>query len=141
MRAKTENDKAVAVTTGYIINLGIATTAVALFFFGAQGIYADIQDSTAGSELRVANEKIVSELEKADRLADGASGNVTLHPPSMESTYDVKVTDDTVYVNGTSVQTSIEHTADIDSTILPIEFSRYRTIRIEYEDGEVVGIQ
>jgi hypothetical protein len=135
------NDRAVSVTTGYMINLGIATTAVALFFFGAQGVYADIQENTAGTELLVANEKLVSELEKADRLADEGTGNVTMDMPSMESTYEVKITDNTVYANGTSVQTSVGHSADIDPSVVPVEFSYHSSVRIEYSGGEVVDIQ
>jgi len=35
---RTRRDKAVSVTTGFIINLGIATTLIALMFFLFQGI-------------------------------------------------------------------------------------------------------
>lgn len=89
-----DRDRAVTVTTGFIINLGVATTLIAVMFFLFQGVFAQVQDQTAGSEMRVIGEKVSSDLQKADRLAQRGNGTVEMDLPEFEQVYTVTVTGD-----------------------------------------------
>lgn len=99
MRSETETtegridrEKAVSVTAGFIINLGIATTLIALMFLLFQGIFTQVQDDTAGSEMRVVGEKVSAELEKADRLAQQGDGTIDMRLPTFEQSYTMTIT-------------------------------------------------
>lgn len=89
-----DREKAITVTTGFIVNLGIATTLIAIMFFLFQGVFVDLQDQTAGSEMRIVGEKISTELQKADRLAQKGNGTIEADLPQFEQAYRVNVTGD-----------------------------------------------
>ena len=115
----TRRDRAVSVTTGFIINLGIATTLIALMFFLFQGVFAQVQDDTAGSEMRVVGEKVSSELQKADRLAQQGDGEIEIDLPSFEQSYSLNIeeTDDgngEITVNSGSVEVTVGYSVQSD---------------------------
>lgn len=89
-----DRDRAITVTTGFVINLGIATTLIAIMFFLFQGVFLSAQDQTAGSEMRIVGEKISTELQKADRLAQKGDGNLEIDLPEFEQSYRVNITGD-----------------------------------------------
>lgn len=89
-----DRQKAITVTTGFIVNLGVATTLIAIMFFLFQGVFVDLQDQTAGSEMRIVGEKISTELQKADRLAQKGNGTIEADLPRFEQAYRVNITGD-----------------------------------------------
>jgi hypothetical protein len=114
-----DREKAVSITAGFIINLGIATTLIALMFFLFQGLFTQVQDDTAGSEMRVVGEKVSAELEKADRLAQEGNGTITTRLPTFERSYTMTITgenDGQVILNSGSAQVSVNYSvkSDID---------------------------
>ena len=114
-----DREKAVSITAGFIINLGIATTLIALMFFLFQGLFTQVQDDTAGSEMRVVGEKVSAELEKADRLAQEGNGTITTRLPTFERSYTMTITGDSdgqVILNSGSAEVSVNYSvkSDID---------------------------
>jgi len=78
MKQKKGSRNAVSITTGYIINLGIATIAVSIFLVLLQGVFADVTESASEAQISVAGEKLAEEIEKIDRL-----GNRPGEPPDF----------------------------------------------------------
>lgn len=128
----------VSVTTGYIINLGTATTMIAVMFFAFQGMFTTVQDQTSGTETRTVGEKVAASLQKADRLADRGSGTVEMSYPRFENSYTVKITDNgggRVYVTTGTTNVSVEYSVDSDVKNLPYEFSDGERVEIQYENA------
>lgn len=137
-----DREKAVSITAGFIINLGIATTLIALMFFLFQGLFTQVQDDTAGSEMRVVGEKVSAELEKADRLAQEGNGTITTRLPTFEQSYSLTITgesDGQVILNSGSIQADVNYS--VQSHIVD-EYSTANggSIKIRYEnvgDGRI----
>jgi hypothetical protein len=137
-----DRQRAVSITAGFIINLGIATTLIALMFFLFQGLFTQVQDDTAGSEMRVVGEKVSSELQKADRLAQRGNGSITTRLPTFEQSYEMTITgekDGQVILNSGSMRVSVNYSVDSD---IADEYSTANGGRIEmnYEkvgDGRI----
>lgn len=89
-----DDDEAVSITTGFIINLGIATVAVSIFLFHLQGLFVDVTDRSAETQLSVAGERLAEEIERVDRLSNrqGQSEiNATVELPRFESRYTAEI--------------------------------------------------
>jgi len=136
-QGRIDREKAVSITAGFIINLGIATTLIALMFFLFQGLFTQVQDDTAGSEIRVVGEKVSAELEKADRLAQQGNGTIETKLPTFEQSYRLTITgesDGQVILNSGSVQTDVNYSVRSD---IVDEYSAANggTINIRYENA------
>ena len=132
-----DREKAVSITAGFVINLGIATTLIALMFFLFQGIFTQVQDDTAGSEMRVVGEKVSAELEKADRLAQQGNGSIDTRLPTFEQSYTVTITgesDGQIILNSGAAEATVNYSvqSDIDD-----EYSTSNGGRIEMRYANV----
>jgi hypothetical protein len=130
--------KAASITTGYIINVGIATLVLSTLILGMQGTFDNIEQTTAATQSEAVAEKIAAEMVQADRLArvdSNSSGTLTLELRDSlgGSDYSVEVTQDYVNISTDSRVTSLGYniTSDVDSS----EFSGGGEIDVEY-DGE-----
>jgi hypothetical protein len=114
-----DREKAITVTTGFVINLGIATTLIAIMFFLFQGVFIDVQDETAGSEMRIIGEKVSSELQRADRLAQQGNGTLELGLPQFEQAYRLNVTGERegqVILRSRATKVAVNYSVDSDIT-------------------------
>lgn len=93
MRRQTTTDtEAVSITTGYIINIGMGVVAISVLLFSLQGIFTDITDSAAETELSVVGEKVANEIEKVDRIAQrGGAADTQVRLPRFNNVYTVNV--------------------------------------------------
>lgn len=138
-----DRGKAITVTTGFVINLGIATTLIAIMFFLFQGVFVDVQDKTAGSEMRIIGEKVSSELQKADRLAQQGNGTLELRLPQFEQEYRINVTgekDGQVVLRSRATKVAVNYSVGSDITNAEYGNQAGGRIVIEYRDvgnGEI----
>lgn len=115
---KDDEPNAVSITTGFILNLGIATVAVGITLFLITGTYSDIRTSSAESELKVVGEKISAEIEKVHRMSNlqqNSNPSVELNMPDIDRDYTVNITSDTVQVYSGQAEVTLNHGADMDS--------------------------
>lgn len=133
-----EDTKAASITTGYIINVGIATLVLSTLLLGMQGTFDNIEATTATTQSEAVAEKIAAEMVQADRLArvdTNSSGTLTveLRDSIAGSDYDVEVTQDWVNISTDSRVTRLSYnvTSDVSSS----RFSGGGEITVEY-DGE-----
>lgn len=130
--------RAVSITTGYIINVGIATLVLSTLLLGMQGTFDNIERTTANTQSEAVAEKIAAEMVQADRLARvdaQSSGMITfeLRDSVGGSDYSVEVTKDYVNISTDSHVTSLGY--NITSEVNSSEFSGGGEIDVEY-DGE-----
>ncbi len=136
------DETGVSITTGFIINLGVATIAIGFMLFISQGTLTDVVDTTEENQLRVTGEQIVSDLERADRLArSGGEGTIDMEQPDVS--YNVRITEDTgndnylVNISSSRVLVSLQYTGEADVEDTPVEFSSRQNVRVSYEEDEI----
>ncbi len=138
-----QEDSGVSITTGFILNLGIAVIAMSVFFYLGQGVYTNVQDQTAGTEIRVIGQKIAQDLESADRLSEFSEGTIERDYPRIEHSYTVNVTHDNASGNGTlelsarGVEATIDFYAENDVAPGKFEFTDTTTLDINYGPGGI----
>jgi hypothetical protein len=103
-REKTIDDDAVSITTGYILNIAIATLVLSTLLVGMRGTFDNVESTTAQAGAEDIAEKVASEITQADRLARvdaNVSGTLTfrLRDSIADSDYSVEVTDGWVNVS------------------------------------------
>lgn len=139
-RGHREDDSrsAVSITTGFIVNLGIATVAISMMLYVMQGPMTNLADDTKEKQLEVSSERIVSELERADRMARlGGDGEVRLDQPGVE--YNVRFNDSVdpieidVYAEGVVVTSQYTGVTPID----PEDFDSSHPVVFDYEEDEI----
>jgi hypothetical protein len=92
MRQTKSSERAVSISTGYIINMGMGVVAISILLFSLQGIFTDITDMAAETEMEVVGEKVANEIEKVDRIARrGGSADTRVNLPNYDSAYTVRV--------------------------------------------------
>lgn len=129
--------QAVSITTGFILNFGIATIAVSIVLFTMQGFYTDLADDARETELHVAGERVVWELEKTDRIAqEGPDTDSMMYFSSdeIDQSYTFTVYEDNVTLYSGSNMVTVSHTADIQGA--PYDLTGGQNHFVEYdEDG------
>ncbi|MDZ7687355.1 MAG: hypothetical protein U5J64_01305 [Halobacteriales archaeon] len=90
---KRDDDTAVSVLIGYIINIGIATIVVSLTLLLLQGAFTDVRDRAVESEMEAVGESFAGEIERVDILSQrGSSGvSTTVKVPQSETPYRMTV--------------------------------------------------
>lgn len=146
-KRKAGKEKAVSITSGFVINMGIASVILSFMMLNLIGPTSQIMDSTERSHLEAVGESVVSDLERADRLSrEGMNGTVEISIPEAGTGYTVELEEDggsyEVRVSSGSVTTSHRYTgkSEIDGT--PIGFSSGMDVHVEMDpDGplEVKG--
>jgi hypothetical protein len=116
----TRDTEAVSITTGYILNIGIATLVLSTLVLGMQGTFDNIEQTTADAQAQFVAEKVAGEITQADRLAridENVSGTFTfeLREDIAESDYSVEVTDG--WVNVTATGTTVRRRYNVSSDV------------------------
>lgn len=127
-------DRAVSITTGFILNVGIATLAVSLILFSLQGLFADIREDSQETEISVAGERVVWELEKADRMAriHDADGRTFIKSDDVGS-YRIRISQENVTVNSPNANVVLEHDVESDIVNAPVEVSGGQSHVVEFD--------
>jgi hypothetical protein len=117
----TDDTDAVSVTTGYILNIGIATLVLSTLLLGMQGTFDNVEETTTTAQAQNVAEKVANEITQADRLArvdSNVSGTLTfeLRDSISDSDYSVIATQGWVNVTTTGRTVSREYnvTSDVD---------------------------
>lgn len=156
MIRRNNSTDAVSISTGYIINLGVATIAVSIFLLLLQGVFADVTETASETQTSVVGEKLAEEIESVDRLAkktgDG-SPTAEVNLPTFETAYSVTVRADsegngTVTVasgTGTTVNATFTNSSSIRNASEGVELNSGNDVTLRYEstgedlkDGELV---
>lgn len=134
-----ESSNAVSVTTGFILNVGIATLAVSLIMFSLQGMFTDLQEESAESEIRVVGENLAWELEKAERMAENeAEGELQYQSPRL-GMYEIRVHESYLHLRKSNADVIVNHTVSNweDPNSVPYNTSGGQNHIIEYDSGGV----
>lgn len=125
-RTVTDDTEAVSITTGYILNIGIATLVLSTLLLGMQGSFDSVEETTAGAQAQNVAEKVASEITQADRLArvdENVSGDMTfeLRQSISDEDYRVEITDGWVNVTpeaGDTTHRRYEVSSDVNGATL-----------------------
>jgi hypothetical protein len=89
-KRKARKEKAVSVSTGFVINMGVASVILSFMMLNLVGPTDQLMDSTERSHLDAVGQSVVSDLETADRLArEGMNGTVEISSPEAGTEYTV----------------------------------------------------
>jgi hypothetical protein len=129
-------EKAVSVSTGFVINMGVASVILSFMMLNLIGPTDQLMDSTERSHLDAVGQSVVSDLETADRLArEGMNGTIEISSPEAGTGYTVKLEEDgdgyEVKVSSGSVTVGHRYTGESDINGTPIGFSSGTEIRVE----------
>lgn len=144
---KKERDgtKAVSVTTGFILNIGIATIAVSLILFSLQGLFTDLRENSQETQMSVVGEKMIWEMEKVDRMArlhEGSEGEVFVDASEVDIAYTMYIYEDNMTIESPDNSIVLKHDVEeIDSTAVPTRLTGRQRYRIDYGSGEIQSIQ
>ena len=141
---KKKTDDAVSITTGYIINVGVATIAISIFLFLLQGVFTDITGTASETRMRIVGEDLAGEIESVDRLAQRKSGTepssvITL--PSFDRGYTVTVTAEDgdgilrLQTGGTNIAVGYGNESKVRGASDGIELSGGAEVTIRYDEG------
>jgi hypothetical protein len=139
------DEDAVSITTGYIINVGIATLVLSSLLLGMQGTFDNIEETTSNAQAQSVAEKVASEVTQADRLArvfanseykdceeKDCNGTMTfeLREEISDSDYSVEITDGWVNVStdGGVTRREFRVTSDVNGKTV----SGGGTVEVEY---------
>jgi len=132
---KRDRDDGSSITTGFVLNMGIATVAVSIMLLTLQGPMETIYDNTQETQMRVVGENIASEFERADRmLRDGGDPEVKVEIPDGD--YEVRVRNNEIHLIGSRSNVTAEY-----SGVTPLrdtELANSRNARIIKESTELV---
>lgn len=148
-----ENDDAVSITTGYLLNIAIATLLIGALVVLAQGTLTDVRESSADPQMRTLGHDIASKLVTADRIATNSpASNFTLNfelPDRIaEQSYTVEIKKDNGPDTGQVIVRSdvgsgrsvvVEYNTQIETQ--DIEFASGREIIIKYDNGPPIKIE
>jgi hypothetical protein len=136
------HERAVSITTGFILNIGVATVAVSIIMFSLQGVFTDVRDDSQETQLRVVGERLVWELEKADRMAHlhDSEGAVYFESADLDGSYSISITDNNVTLSGDNSRVTLGHGVEsgVDGTV---ELAGGQEHRIEYEPGDELEVE
>lgn len=120
-RSQGRKTSAVASTTGYIINLGVASIVVTLLIIQGQATIDSISSTSTETELEVTADRISSILTEADkmqRLGENTSGEIPIDTFGLVSGelsgYEVNVTDSSPGDTGEIIVRPSRSTEDIE---------------------------
>jgi len=135
-KRKAGKEKAVSITTGFVINMGIASVIISFMMLNLVGPTDQLMDSTKRSHLDAVGQSVVSDLETVDRLArEGMNGTVEISSPEAGTGYTVELEEDgdgyEVKVSSGSVTVSHRYTGESEIDGTPIGFSSGTDIRVE----------
>lgn len=130
---KTErNDDGVSTTMGYLFNIAIATTVIAVLLFAGQGTMDDVVGLAESTQMEVTGERVLSNLETADRLArEGGTGEIQVSPADVD--YDVELDPDTdsVVLSADGQSTNLTYAGE--SSLPDDEFRSSQGVTIAYK--------
>lgn len=132
-------EKAVSITTGFILNVGIATIAVSIILVSLQGFFTGVQDDSKETEMRVVGERVAWELEKANRLAnDTTGGNVTIETDDVAA-YRIQIKEESLRLDSSrgGSNVNVSHDAEIDPSTVPHNFTGGQSFKVELKNNEV----
>jgi len=140
-----KKENAVSITTGFIINMGIASVVISVLVFNLSGPTGQILDLTERSHIEVVGKSVVSDLEEADRLArKGINGTVTIDQPESGTQYTVEIEKEgggyDVRVSSGSLTTRHRYTGDSKIDGAPVDFSSGTEVRVEMEPNEPLEV-
>jgi len=128
-------NEGVSITTGFILNMGIAFIAISIMLLTMQGPMEEITESTRETQIRVTGEAIVADFERADRLVrslDDPDIEVEIEQPNVE--YSVNVSSDELHMMTDNLNVTVEYggekALDPDS-----DFSSSADASITYDDS------
>lgn len=87
-RGTATRESAVAQTTGYIVNLGVASVVIALLMMNAQGVVETLRGTSAQAELEVSGDRIAAMISDADRMrqaSEAPDGEIPVEDFSLVS--------------------------------------------------------
>lgn len=127
-RTRRQGDSAVSQTTGYIINLGVASVVIAMLTINAGGVVDQLRTTSAQAELGVTGDRVASMISHADQMrsaSDRPDGEVPVRTFSLVSGqlrgYTVNVTDAAADESGEVRLRSGE--ADVETVVVPFNVS------------------
>lgn len=93
-RERTEDEEAISVLVGYVVNLGVAAAVVGLTLFLLQGAFTDVRGNAVEAEMEAVGENLAGEIERVDVLGQRGGGNVstTARLPTASRPYTADVT-------------------------------------------------
>jgi len=129
-----DGTRAVSITTGFILNMGIATVVTSLLLFSLQGPFEDIRESTKETQLEVTGERIVANLEAADRLERrGGTGEIPLDQPDVQYRAELSPGTNSVVLTSDRARVNLSYTGEND---LPdAEFSPSQDVDVVYDNS------
>lgn len=151
-RSSEETQSAAANTTGYIINLGVASVVVTLLIIQGQATLGNIEATSAEAELQTTAERISSTLTEADRMqriGHQSEGEIPLQLFDLVSTdiggFEVNITDAAADERGyiivrpteTTVDTKVNLTYNVDNPVDGKEFTQNENTRVVYNESGV----
>lgn len=151
-RGSTDRDDAVANTTGYIVNLGVASVVVTLLLLQAQGTLGTLSETSTETELEVMGERVAAGIAEADRLhrmSEDPNGEIALKTFGLISGslsgYTANVSDASPGDSGTIVLRPSRTTEDTSVTVQynaqtevhGREFSSTEDVKIEYNSSGI----
>lgn len=94
MRERNDDEEAISVLIGYVVNLAVAAAVIGLTLFLLQGAFTDVRGNAVGAEMETIGENLAGEIERVDVLSQRGSGNVstTARLPTASRPYTANVT-------------------------------------------------
>jgi hypothetical protein len=149
-RERTEDDEAISVLIGYVVNLAVAATVIGLTLFLLQGAFTDIRGDAVEAEMTSIGSNLADEIERVDVLSRRGGGNVStaVRLPTASRPYTANVTSSAggggliVLTSGSdSVEVGFRNETAIRNAGDGIELPEGSSPRIRYnETGDVIEI-
>lgn len=122
---ETRDDDAVAITTGYILNIGVATLVIGVLVLSLQGTVDNVQDITHREQMEMTTEHVATRMAEADTIVQtGNNVNGTLimdlDTGLGSRSFRITIRDDEILMSaGTAnVSTTYNVTAEVVNTTL-----------------------
>jgi len=150
-RDRTEDEEALSVLIGYVINLGVAAAVVGLTLFLLQGAFTDVRGNAIKAEMTSIGGSLAEDIERVDVLSQRGSGdiNTTARLPTAGRPYTANITSSPggngriVLTSGSdSVEVSFNNDTEIRNAGDGIELPEGSSPTIRYNaTGDVIEIE
>lgn len=149
-RERTDDEEAISVLIGYVVNLAVAATVIGFTLFLLQGAFTDVRGNAVKAEMTAVGENLAGDIERVDVLSQRGNGNVntTTRLPTASQPYTANVTASpggggriVLSSGGDSVEVGFRNETAIRNADEGIELPEGSSPRIRYnETGDVIEI-
>ena len=134
-------DRAVSVTVNYALNLVVATLLIAGLLTATGGMVEDHRRNAAQTELHVVGERLVADVQTADRLVQAGGETVAVESPLPEQvagvSYSVTVTSDGLVLETNSPQVTVRVSFATETAVEGTTISGGHVTVVRTADGKL----